>query len=131
MRCNMIRSFKIRVYPTKEQERLMWKHVGASRWLYNFMLDEQKRRYENGEKYMSTFDMHKYITVLKKMSECEWNGIEFVQVGRFYPSSKTCSKCGSIKTDLKLSDRMYRCGCCGLVIDRGYNAAINLSRCVA
>lgn len=380
----MIRSFKIRVYPTKEQEQLMWKHVGASRWLCNFMLDEQKRRYENGEKHMSAFDMHKYITVLKKMPEyawlgeigirtlqivcadldsayknffsksggfpkyksrkrsklgfplannvghvwfeesvvhlpkigkvkyktdhdiplgrsqkfsnprisyvlgkwilsagmecenqapvltdkpmgidlgvkdlavvefdgemlqfhninkskkmrqlskklthlqrsvsrkyeankqgsryiktnniakqeneirkiharmanirnnyihqtthtlvsklpnrvvmedlnvagmmknkhlskaigeqnfhefirqmqykCEWNGIEFVQVGRFYPSSKACSKCGTIKTDLKLSDRTYRCPCCGLVIDRDYNAAINLSRYVA
>ena len=59
--------------------------------------------------------------------KCEWSGIEFVQVGRFYPSSKTCSCCGEIKTDLKLKDRVFRCDC-GLVIDRDFNAAINLER---
>lgn len=63
--------------------------------------------------------------------KCEWNGIEFVQVGRFYPSSKTCSGCGTLKTDLKLSDRTYHCEHCGLTIDRDYNAAVNLSRYVA
>lgn len=63
--------------------------------------------------------------------KCEWNGIEFVQAGRFYPSSKTCSCCGSVKRDLKLSDRTYRCDVCGAVIDRDYNAAVNLSRYVA
>lgn len=60
--------------------------------------------------------------------KCEWNGIEFIQADRFYPSSKTCSCCGCVKSDLKLSDRTYICECCGLVIDRDYNAAINLSR---
>ena len=63
--------------------------------------------------------------------KCEWNGIEFVQVGRFYPSSKTCSCCGAIKHDLKLRDRVYVCAECGAEIDRDYNAAINLSRYVA
>ena len=63
--------------------------------------------------------------------KCEWNGIEFVQVDRFYPSSKTCSCCGSIKHDLKLSDRVYVCDECGFIIDRDYNAAINLSRYIA
>ena len=55
------------------------------------------------------------------------NGIEFIQVDKFYPSSKTCSCCGNIKKDLKLSDRMYKCDVCGLVIDRDYNASINLA----
>lgn len=63
--------------------------------------------------------------------KCAWNGIEFIKADRFYPSSKTCSGCGCIKKDLKLSDRTYRCDDCGLVIDRDYNAAINLSRYVA
>ena len=62
--------------------------------------------------------------------KCEWNGIEFVQVPRFYPSSKTCSCCGVVKHDLKLSDRTYVCPECGLIIDRDYNAAINLMRYV-
>ena len=58
--------------------------------------------------------------------KCEWNGIEFIQVDRFYPSSKTCSRCGNIKHNLKLSDRVYICEKCGLEIDRDYNASINL-----
>lgn len=60
--------------------------------------------------------------------KCEWNDIEFIQVSRFYPSSKTCSNCGCIKHDLKLSDRTYSCSECGFVIDRDLNAAINLMK---
>ena len=51
---------------------------------------------------------------------------ELVLVDRFYPSSKTCSSCGSIKETLSLSDRTYVCESCNLVIDRDLNAAINL-----
>jgi len=58
--------------------------------------------------------------------KCEEYGIEFIQVDRFYPSSKICSDCGHIKKDLKLSDRIYRCEHCGLEIDRDKNASINL-----
>ena len=50
----------------------------------------------------------------------------YVQVDRFYPSSKTCSNCGNVKKDLKLSDRTYQCHSCGFTIDRDLNAAINL-----
>lgn len=56
-----------------------------------------------------------------------WNNIEIVDVPRFYPSSKTCSECGSYKKDLKLSDREYICEECGCVIDRDLNASINLA----
>ena len=58
--------------------------------------------------------------------KCEWYGIEFAQVPRFYPSSKTCSNCGEIKRDLKLSERKFNCTSCGFSIDRDYNAALNL-----
>ena len=58
--------------------------------------------------------------------KCEFNNIEFIQVGRFYASSKTCSCCGNIKKDLKLKDRIYKCDECGLIIDRDKNASINL-----
>ena len=60
--------------------------------------------------------------------KCERYGINLVIADRFYPSSKTCSSCGSIKHNLKLSDRTYKCECCGLVIDRDYNAALNLEK---
>ncbi|MDZ4982192.1 transposase [Clostridium perfringens] len=61
----------------------------------------------------------------KLMSKCKENNIELRIVDRFYPSSKTCSQCGKVKKDLKLSDRIYRCDC-GLIIDRDLNASINL-----
>ncbi|MBI6041879.1 transposase [Clostridium perfringens] len=57
--------------------------------------------------------------------KCKENHIELRIVDRFYPSSKTCSNCGKIKKDLKLSDRIYICDC-GFTIDRDLNASINL-----
>ena len=59
--------------------------------------------------------------------KCILNGIELRLVDRYYPSSKTCSCCGNIKKDLKLSDRTYICKECGLIIDRDVNASINLA----
>ena len=47
-------------------------------------------------------------------------------VDRWYPSSKTCSNCGSVKAKLSLTERVYRCEHCGLTIDRDLNAAINI-----
>ena len=49
-----------------------------------------------------------------------------VRIDRMYPSSKTCSLCGAVKPGLKLSDRIYICPECGCVIDRDYNAAVNI-----
>ncbi|MBU5228109.1 transposase [Clostridium senegalense] len=60
--------------------------------------------------------------------KCLWNNIKFIIADRFYPSSKTCSRCSAIKKDLKLSDRTYICPECGLVIDRDKNASINLMK---
>ena len=59
--------------------------------------------------------------------KCSRYGIELVVAERFYPSSKTCSYCGSIKSDLKLKDRVYKCDSCGLKKDRDLNAAENLA----
>jgi putative transposase len=58
--------------------------------------------------------------------KCHEHGIELRVADRFYPSSKTCHECGHIKHDLKLSDRMYICPECGNIIDRDYQAALNL-----
>jgi len=60
--------------------------------------------------------------------KAEKYGIEFVEADRWYPSSKTCSECGHIKPKLSLSVRTYICEECGCIIDRDYNASINLSR---
>ena len=59
--------------------------------------------------------------------KAEMYGIKVVEVDRFYASSKTCSHCGHIKKDLKLSDRTYICPVCGARLDRDLNAAINLA----
>ncbi|MGH3154041.1 MAG: RNA-guided endonuclease TnpB family protein [Streptosporangiaceae bacterium] len=56
-----------------------------------------------------------------------WHGGRLVLAGRFYPSSKTCSGCGAVKAKLALSERMFRCEGCGLVLDRDLNAARNLA----
>ncbi len=58
--------------------------------------------------------------------KCHEHGIELRVADRFYPSSKTCHECGHIKHDLKLSDRIYICPECGNIIDRDYQAALNL-----
>ena len=62
----------------------------------------------------------------KLINKCHQNNIEVRLSNRFYASSKTCCQCGSIKKDLKLSDRTYICSECGAVIDRDLNASINL-----
>lgn len=65
----------------------------------------------------------------KLFAKCNEYGIELRVVDRFYPSSRICHCCGSIKSDLKLSDRMYYCDKCGYTEDRDYNASLNLRDC--
>ncbi|MBP3039732.1 transposase, partial [Bacillaceae bacterium Marseille-Q3522] len=67
-----------------------------------------------------------YDFKLKLVNICNKLGIELREVTTFYPSSKLCSCCGNKKADLKLSDRIYQCDHCGMVINRDLNAAINL-----
>lgn len=61
----------------------------------------------------------------KLEAKCKELGIELRIVDRWYPSSKLCHECGCIKSDLKLSDRVYKCEC-GYHADRDYNASLNL-----
>ena len=69
-----------------------------------------------------------YSIRTKLINKCKERNIELRLVDTFYPSSKTCSCCGSVKKDLKLNDRIYKCYNCGLEIDRDYNASINLEK---
>lgn len=66
---------------------------------------------------------------VKLLAKCNEYGIELRVADRFYPSSKTCHKCGCIKSDLKLSDRTYTCSECGYTVDRDFNASLNLRDC--
>ena len=92
-------AYRFRIYPTEEQKILLGKTFGCCRFLYNQMLDDKIREYEK----------------TKKM----------IKVDRFFPSSKKCCKCGRIKKELKLSERVYHCAC-GNKMDRDRNAAINI-----
>jgi putative transposase len=63
--------------------------------------------------------------------KAEWYGSKVILASRWEPSSKTCSGCGGVDENLRLSDRTFRCAQCGLVLDRDWNAAINLERLAA
>ena len=65
-----------------------------------------------------------FIRILEE--KCARYGTLLIRVDRWYPSSKTCSSCGHILTDLELSDRTYVCPVCGNILDRDVNAAINI-----
>ena len=58
--------------------------------------------------------------------KAEWYGKNILRIGRFAPSSKTCSNCGSINKELQLKDREWTCSSCSTVLDRDINAAINI-----
>lgn len=58
--------------------------------------------------------------------KARWYNREVILAPTFYPSSKKCSSCGEVKAKLSLSERTYNCEACGLVIDRDYNASLNL-----
>ena len=75
----------------------------------------------------------------RRISDCSWftfrrlltqkaeqYGCNLIVIPKYYPSSKSCSSCGSINNNLKLTDREYICPNCGLTLDRDYNASLNI-----
>ena len=95
----MYKALKIELKLTNEQKIQVNKTIGVERFIYNEYIKYNKER-----------------------------NIELRLVDTFYPSSKTCFCCGSVKKDLKLSDRIYKCCNCGLEMNRDYNASINLEK---
>lgn len=75
-------------------------------------------------KSVSDVGWGKFTQILEEL--CNKFGKLLIRVGRWYPSSKTCSHCGSIDKDLKLNDRMYECRECGHTMNRDKNAAVNI-----
>src|SRR6056297_3597006 len=68
----MIRAYKYRMYPTKEQEEKFFQHFGACRFIYNWALEQKIKSYEQDGKSISRFDLNKRITILKRDREHEW-----------------------------------------------------------
>jgi putative transposase len=68
----MHKGYKIRLYPTREQEKLLWETINAARWTWNWALSLQMERFENGEKFLSTFDIAKELTTVRNLAENAW-----------------------------------------------------------
>lgn len=77
-------------------------------------------------KALSDVSISAFSTLLEY--KARYYGREILRADAFYPSSKTCSHCGAVKKDLTLSDRVYQCGACGVVVDRDFNASLNLAQ---
>ena len=77
-------------------------------------------------KSLSDVSFSKFNEILEY--KAKYNGVSIHRTDRFYPSSKTCSHCGSIKSKLSLSQRTFICDECGFTIDRDLNASINLHK---
>ena len=100
------------------------------------------RNYESiGLETLSTNNMMKNHKLAKSLNDvslskfneileykAKYNGVSITRADRFYPSSKTCSHCGAIKSNLSLSQRTFHCDECGYTIDRDLNASINLAK---
>ena len=67
-----------------------------------------------------------FLTFFNNEYKLMFLGKQFLKIDKWFPSSKTCSKCGNVKKKLELSERSYKCECCGIEIDRDYNAALNI-----
>ncbi len=68
----MIKSYKVKLHPSKEQEQKLWQSAGTARWAYNWTLGRQKENYESGGKFIQDGDLRKELTQLKKMEEFAW-----------------------------------------------------------
>jgi len=89
---------------------------------------EGMKRFNSGFAKTVTLDFSWSEFVRMLGYKMEWTGKSLVLVDRFFPSSKTCSACGFIKSDLTLDERSWKCSSCNFVHDRDVNAAKNLKR---
>ena len=66
------KAFKYRIYPNKEQEKLLLKHMGCSRWIFNYALNKKITSYQENGKGVSRFDIQKDLPELKKNESTSW-----------------------------------------------------------
>lgn len=97
--------------------------------LYDFVSVENlnvKGMIKNHKLAQSIIDVS-FSSFLQELEwQCKKRGKIFYKIDRFFPSSKTCHCCGNINSNLTLSDRIYKCPNCGIIIDRDLNASINI-----
>jgi len=105
---------KITTYLTKTKSKIVIEDLNVSGMMKN-------RRLSRAIADLGLCELRRQLEYKGK-----WYGCEIVVADRFFPSSKTCSCCSNVKQDLTLSDRIYECDVCGLIMDRDLNAACNL-----
>jgi putative transposase len=110
---------KLTTYLAKNHSRIGIEDLNVSGMLANHKLAKAIAD-------MSFFEFRRQLTY-----KCELYGSELVVVDRWFPSSKTCSRCHAKKETLSLSERVFHCDHCGLEIDRDLNASINLEKAVS
>jgi putative transposase len=103
-------------YLTKTKSAIVLENLNVSGMMKNHHLAQA----------IADVSMHEFRRQLQYKGE--WYGCEVLLADRFYPSTKRCSNCGQVKLVMGLDEREYQCQCCGLVIDRDLNAAINLEQ---
>jgi len=68
----MIKTYKVMLLPNNKQNTKMFENANVSRWAYNWTLDRQKENYDQGNKFISAYDLMKEINILKKTKKFKW-----------------------------------------------------------
>ena len=127
---------KARIKLAKAYKRITDKKQYYLHQISNYLIDENQVICMEDLNVSGILKNHKLAGSIQEMSfyefkrmleyKSKWYGRKLVLVDRFYPSSKTCNHCGYINKKLKLSDRQWICPDCGEIIERDYNAALNI-----
>ena len=127
---------KARIKLAKLYKRITDKKQYYLHQVSNYLIDENQVICMEDLNVSGMLKNHKLASSIQEMSfyefkrmleyKANWYGRKLIFVDRFYPSSKTCNHCGYINKKLKLSDRQWVCPNCGEIIERDYNAALNI-----
>lgn len=127
---------KARIKLSKSYEKITNRKTNYLHYVVNQLLNENQVIVMEDLNIKGMMKNHKLAESIQEMNfgefrrmleyKASWYGRKLVFIDRFYPSSKKCNHCGYINKELKLSDRQWICPDCGSVIERDYNAALNI-----
>ena len=127
---------KARIKIAKAYKKITDKKQYYLHQITNYLIDENQVICMEDLNVKGMLRNHKLAESIQEMNfgefrrmleyKAKWYGRHLVFVDRFYPSSKTCNECGYVNKTLKLSDRVWICPDCGKIIERDYNAALNI-----
>lgn len=127
---------KVRIKLAKAYKRITDKKQYYLHQISNYLIDENQVICMEDLNVSGMLQNHKLAGSIQELNfgefkrmleyKANWYGRELIFVDRFYPSSKTCNHCGYVNKKLKLSDRQWVCPDCGEIIERDYNAALNI-----